>query len=99
MAGLGTMGLLDGFDLFDWGVDKGTVELYIICIADEDEYWRDRPAHERIAPAQTPALLIEPDGAMDMWDENEEIWSWYATTGTDPELDSLDVSERRVPDR
>jgi len=47
------------------------------------------PDHERIEPERTPALLIEPDGRLFGWDEDEEAWRFYRTTGPNPELESI----------
>jgi len=53
----------------------------------------EQPAHEHVEPERTPAILIESSGAVYSWNDAEEAWRIYGSTGPSPEVQSITDDE------
>jgi len=49
----------------------------------------DEPAHENLKPEQTPAILVETDGELYSWGEDDGSWDWFASSGPRPTLEAI----------
>ncbi len=78
-------------DILGLDDDGGGQGVYVIqAERDSDE---EEPAHERVEPEQTPAILIDPKGRVYSWDEDAEAWNFYITTGPKPTLEALNGAD------
>lgn len=78
-------------DLLGLDDSGGSDEVYVIRVTEAEQEGFDEPAHEHIAPSETPAVLVEPDWTRYWWDEDAEAWLIDPASGSEPTFDQATV--------